>query len=565
MNTKYNVLFNGENSFLIGKEILSKTYEDNFYEILPIEPISINGENINETTIIPGFSKAEDKAVKAIQRHSMNINGSQRNNEIDRAYLLLGKSRYFDRRFFPALEAFNFLLENYVNEKTYVEARIWREKTNIRLKNVDVAIKNLRPIARNISIKSKFYSEANASVADAFIQKNEIDSALVYLKRSLKTEKNNNIKARSLFIIGQLYKELDLPDSSLLTFEKLIKLKRRVPRKYFINAKIKQLALDLKVHGYSPEEELNKLSNDYENKNYKHWIYRALGDYYSNTSIDSLTVYFLNLSLRSKNIDYPTKERNYRDLADFYFDKGEYILSGKYLDSLIKILPDFTYESKIAARERDNLDNVIKYEKIAKSTDSILYILSLTREKQIEFFRNLILEKQAKELTMINRGKKRFKLFSKNQPSEQFYFYNPSLLIQGEQKFLSIWGERSNVDNWRVSSIPKYFDSTISFNDRAQEPDKKSEIETPNNYINKLPKTKSHIDSIKDLNFNSYFQLGMIYKESFKNLQLAKNKLTVLLSKLPPQKILKHRLFITYLRLIKSLTLLYQLFINRGY
>ena len=537
INTKYNVLFNGENSFLIGKEILSKTYEDNFYEILPIEPISINGENINETTIIPGFSKAEDKAVKAIQRHSMNINGSQRNNEIDRAYLLLGKSRYFDRRFFPALEAFNFLLENYVNEKTYVEARIWREKTNIRLKNVDVAIKNLRPIARNISIKSKFYSEANASVADAFIQKNEIDSALVYLKRSLKTEKNNNIKARYLFIIGQLYKELNLSDSSLLTFEKLIKLKRRVPRKYFINAKIKQLALDLKVHGYSPEEGLNKLSNDYENKNYKHWIYRALGDYYSNTSIDSLTVYFLNLSLRSKNIDYPTKERNYRDLADFYFDKGEYILSGKYLDSLIRILPDFTYESKIAARERDNLDNVIKYEKIAKSTDSILYILSLSREKQIEFFRNLILEKQAKELTMINWGKKRFKLFSKNQPSEQFYFYNPSLLIQGEQKFLSIWGERSNVDNWRVSSIPKYFDSTISFNDGPQEPDKKSKIETPNNYINKLPKAKSHIDSIKDLNFNSYFQLGMIYKESFKNLQLAKNKLTVLLSKLPPKDI----------------------------
>ena len=134
----------------------------------------------------------------------------------------------------------------------------------------------------------------------------------------------------------------------------------------------------MKVHGYSPEEGLNKLSNDYENKNYKHWIYRALGDYYSNTSIDSLTVYFLNLSLRSKNIDYPTKERNYRDLADFYFDKGEYILSGKYLDSLIRILPDFTYESKIAARERDNLDNVIKYEKIAKSTDSILYILSLS-------------------------------------------------------------------------------------------------------------------------------------------------------------------------------------------
>ena len=537
INTKYNVLFNGENAFFVGKEILSKTFEDNFYETLPIEPISINGENVNETTVIPGFSKAEDKAVKAIQKHSMNIDGSQRNKEIDRAYLLLGKSRYFDRRFFPALEAFNFLLENHVDEKTYVEARIWREKTNIRLKNVELAIKNLRPLARNLSPKSKFYSQANASVANAFIQTNKIDSALFYLKRSLKTTKNNPKKARYLFIIGQLYEELNLPDSSLLTFEKLIKLNRKAPRKYLINAQIKQLNLNWEAHGDSPAIRLTKLSNDYDNKNFKHWIYRALGDYYFNTSNDSLTVYFLNLSLSSKKIDYPTKKRNYRDLADFYFNRGEYILSGKYLDSLISILPDFTYESKIAAREKDNLKSVIKYERTANSTDSILYILSLSREKQIEFFRNKILKKQAKELTMISKGKKRFKFFSKNQLTEKFYFYNPSLLIQGEQKFLSIWGDRSNVDNWRVSSIPKPFNSTVSFNDGSEGLNNKTKIETPNNYINKLPSSIREIDSIKNLNFNSYFQLGMIYKESFKNFKTANTKLTLLLSKNPPKDI----------------------------
>jgi tetratricopeptide (TPR) repeat protein len=537
INTKYNVLFNGENAFFVGKEILSKTFEDNFYETLPIEPISINGENVNETTVIPGFAKAEDKAVKAIQKHSMNIDGSQRNKEIDRAYLLLGKSRYFDRRFFPALEAFNFLLENHVDEKTYVEARIWREKTNIRLKNVELAIKNLSPLARNLSPKSKFYSQANASVANAFIQTKKIDSALFYLKRSLKTTKNNPKKARYLFIIGQLYEELNLPDSSLLTFEKLIKLNRRAPRKYLINAQIKELNLNWEARGHSPANRLTKLSNDYDNKNFKHWIYRALGDYYFKTNNDSLTVYFLNLSLNSKNIEYPTKERNYRDLADFYFNRGKYILSGKYLDSLIRILPDFTYESKIAAREKDNLKSVIKYERTAKSTDSVLYILSLSREKQIEFFRNQILKKQAKELTMISQEKKRFKLFSKNQSPEKFYFYNPSLLIQGEQKFLSIWGNRSNVDNWRVSSIPKPFDSTVSFNDGSEGLNNKAKIETPNNYINKLPSSIREIDSIKNLNFNSYFQLGMIYKESFKNLKAANTKLSLLLSKNPPKDI----------------------------
>ena len=537
ISTKYNVLFNGENAFAIGQEILSKTFEDNFYETLPIEPISINGENINETTIIPGFSQAEEKAVKAIQKHSMNINGRQRNKEIDRAYLLLGKSRYFDRRFFPALEAFNFLLENYTDENTYVEARIWREKTNIRLKNTQLAIKNLRPLARDITPKSKFYAEANTSIANAFIQIREIDSALIYLKRALKTTKNNSVTARYLFIIGQLYEELNLTDSSLLSFEKLIRLNRKAPRKYFINAQIKQLKLNSEVTGFSPAVRLNKLSNDYENENFKHWIYRALGDYYLNTNNDSLTVYFLNRSLNSKSIDYPTKELNFRDLADFYFNRGEYTLSGQYLDSLINILPEFTYKSKIALREKDNLKNVIKYERNTKSTDSILYLLSLSRDKQIEFFRNLIIEKQAKEILMISEAKKRFKLFSKDQAAEKFYFYNPALLIQGEQKFLSLWGERSNVDNWRVSSIPKPFDSEISFNDTAEGFNNKTQIETPNSLINKLPKTITELDSIKNMNFNSYFQLGMIYKESFKNLELANSKLTLLLSKNPPKEI----------------------------
>ena len=116
--------------------------DDNFFKLLEVEPIALNGERIDQTTIVPGFGRAEEKAVKAIQKHSMNIDGFQRNNKIDEAYLLLGKARYYDRRFFPAMEAFNYLLENYADSKTYVEGRIWREKTNIRLRNNELAIKN---------------------------------------------------------------------------------------------------------------------------------------------------------------------------------------------------------------------------------------------------------------------------------------------------------------------------------------------------------------------------------------------------------------------------------------
>ena len=40
--------------------------------------ILLKGEVFDNNTIVPGFNKAEEKAVKAIQKHSMNINGTQR-------------------------------------------------------------------------------------------------------------------------------------------------------------------------------------------------------------------------------------------------------------------------------------------------------------------------------------------------------------------------------------------------------------------------------------------------------------------------------------------------------
>ena len=103
LNTKYNVLFNGKEALRIGESIIKSTIEDDFYEILEIDPILLKGENYEQNTIVPGFRKAEDKAVKAIQKHSMKFNGLEKNNQIDEAYLLLGKSRYYDRRFFPAI------------------------------------------------------------------------------------------------------------------------------------------------------------------------------------------------------------------------------------------------------------------------------------------------------------------------------------------------------------------------------------------------------------------------------------------------------------------------------
>ena len=76
----------------VGKKILEEVYQDDFFNVISVEPILLRGENIDNPTIIPGFQRAEEKAVKAIQKHSMKIQNIQKNPLIDDSYILLGKA-----------------------------------------------------------------------------------------------------------------------------------------------------------------------------------------------------------------------------------------------------------------------------------------------------------------------------------------------------------------------------------------------------------------------------------------------------------------------------------------
>ena len=548
LNTKYNVLFNGKEAFKVGESILEQAHDDNFFELLEVEPIAINGEQMDQTTIVPGFDRAEEKAVKAIQKHSMNIKNIQRNNKIDEAYLLLGKSRYFDRRFFPAMEAFNFLLENYADKNTYIEGRIWREKTNIRLRNDQLAIKNLRSLARSISPKSKFHSSANATLSQAFINTQQLDSACYYIRNAALSARNNNNKGRYYFLTAQLYENLKQPDSALWAFEQVVGLKRKTNRKYWINAQIKRLQILSIRDTIDPIESYNKLAKGYENYLFDHSINRAIGIHYFLQQQDSLGEHYLQQSLKSENIDLPTKKANYRDLANFNFARGKYVLTGSYLDSLLKTLLDETTVKRRTQRERDNLDGVIKYEGIIETTDSLLYLTSLNKSAQMEYFQNHIKEKETQALKEVSTEEKSaFPFFGKSSKVNAFYFYNPKLVIQGQQKFLSTWGDRPNTENWAIASaIRTVREESNNVEEQEKEIVETFFVEKPENYVNALPQTDQAIDSIKKLNQNAYLQVGMIYKESFKNNGLAQDRLRHLLRLDPPAEIAAPALYHLY-------------------
>ncbi len=136
LNTKYNILYNGGIALETGKTAINSTFIDNYWDILPVERLQPTDDIIlGVKAQDPNFGRAEEKAVKAIQVHGMNIKGKEKNPQIDESYILLGKARYFDNRFIPALEAFNYILFKYPASSNVNLAKIWRAKTNLRLES----------------------------------------------------------------------------------------------------------------------------------------------------------------------------------------------------------------------------------------------------------------------------------------------------------------------------------------------------------------------------------------------------------------------------------------------
>ncbi|MDO7172178.1 tetratricopeptide repeat protein [Mariniflexile sp. AS56] len=568
VTAEFNALYNGYNALEAGRTSLNDGYSDNYWDVLPIERMQIS-----EEVVLPGQSKnenfntAEEKAVKAIQKHSITINGKEKNPQIDEAYLLLGKSRYFDQRFVPALEAFNYILYKYPASDKINQAKIWREKTNIRLDNDELAIQNLKRLLKQEELKDQDLADATSMLAQAYLNTKSVDSAITQLEIASKATKKGDERGRYKFIQGQLYNELGKKDSANLAFDQVIELNRRTPRIYMIGAHIEKIKnFDYgKGNKFELLELITELEENRENRPFLDKIYHQKATYFLHNASDSLAIAYFNKSLRTNSQDRILKAKNYEILGDMNFDASVYEKAGNYYDSTMTNLVLNSKPYRIIKRKRDNLEDVIYYETIAQVNDSILNLVRLLEAERIAYFEVFIEklkiraeeEKEKAEAAERNTG-----LATVNNPigspgprmgaptqAAMFYFYNPTTVAYGKNEFVKIWGDRPMEDNWRWSSKLNSGVTGSASTNNSVVTASEDELFDPQFYISKIPSEVKEIDSLsKDRNY-AYYQLGLIYKEKFKEYALAKSKFNNLLSSNPEARLIlpsKYNLYKIY-------------------
>lgn len=564
ITTEYNTLYNGNLAFELGKEELNANYQDNYWSILPVERMQVSEEiMLPGTSKNPNFAIAEEKAVKAIQRHSMLIDGRERNPQIDEAYLLLGKARYFDQRFVPALEAFNYILYKYPVSNTINEARIWREKTNMRLGFDELALENLKEVLALENLKEENRADASAMLAQAYINLQHLDSAVVPIKRAAVLTENEDEKGRYWFIAGQLYTNLGKIDSANLAFDEVIELKRKIPRIYRVNAFLAKIRNKETL----PEQRaavlalLHDLEEDRENRPFLDRIYFQLARFHQDMDSTDLAIEYFHKSLGNSAADNYLQAMTYRTLGDINFEAARYRLAGAYYDSTLIELPQNTREFRLIKQKRENLEEVIFFENVARKTDSILFLSELSKAEQLEFFTSYteklkVSAKEEMEATGGISAEGAFP-FAENQGAvmagipntgSSFYFYNPARVASGEIAFFEIWGDRPLTDNWRTGGMAASLEDSeeeilseeIFINNPAFD---------PQTYISQIPDDPELLDSLAEKRNNAFYQLGLIYHEKFGENILAAEKLELLLKSDPGEKLIlpaKYYLFKIY-------------------
>ncbi len=523
ITVKYNGYFNGNESLKSAIKNIKLSDKDDFDDFLDVFQYGNQKENKNQYS---NLDRSLTKGAKMIDRHSMKFRVASEeveyNNMIDDCYLLIGKARFLKFDLEEAKETFLFVKNTFKKGDERHKASLWLVMTYIYQENFVDAETTIKAIQEDQDFPEKFDDELVLIEAISLKRSGQIEKAIPKFEKSISLIKKKKVKHRLKYILAQLYQS----QNNLSKASSLYKYVAKKATNYDLqfNAKI-NLATTYDGSGNEVITILNKMLKDAKNIEYQDQIYFALAKVYEKQKKESLSIDNYKLSAK-KSINNPKqKGKSFLALGNYYFKLPDYLKASNYYDSCLIALPK-TYPNyeKINAK-KESLNDLVKHLKIIQEQDSLLRIAKMTDEELEEFIEIKIL--QAKELEEekiaiqeANKEKALANASIKDSNGATWIFDNPSLLASGFVDFKSLWGDRPLEDNWRradKSSVNLFLsDAEDENNEKAI--DVLPENQTEEFYLKNVPFKIDQQEIAHQKIINSYYQLGIIYRDNFNDL-----------------------------------------------
>jgi len=506
ISSKYNILYNGDLFLNEGLDQLRNSYKDNFWDIIPV---IVDNNITNSLPEYPtkNFLKSEEKAIKVIQKMGDSRNSAS--NYINDAYLLLGKSRFYDKRYISSLQAFNYILKQDVKSNIWLEAFYWRTLIYINLQQYELAKSSLEKELKDNKISNRNLSLLYDSMSELFYKKGDYVALIKSLKKAVKHSSSQEQIRRSYFIIAQSFMNLNKNDSASVYFQKAIDTKANNFSDIYLDANLK---LSLLKKQELDDDYFNRMLRQPRNlmASSKINYYYALNSYEKGNYNDSEIQ--LKRSLKQMDDDKNLKVKVYNKLFEVNFDRKDYLNASNYLDSVLNIIDTNTKDFFVLNKKREKLNSITDLEKQNKLIDSLLYLSTLDSNKLKE---------------VLSPAQKNFEITKDKRTSNQkslgvFYFNNKTAIENGKKQFKRLWGNRNRIENWRLISQNIFISENNS--NRSNET-KSNKLDTNNFDTKSIPYMKYQKDSLNKIKNYNYFKKGLYLYEYFEDLATSENNL----------------------------------------
>lgn len=475
LTAHYNIYFNGNESFKQGVSKIRKGYKDDFTQVLPV--FTWDDESLARSAA-GDFDRASKKASKVIALHSIKAkpvmkrevlsekekafyNKNEYNPWVEKAYLLIGKSHFYQRNFKLAQETFRFMINQFQGEEIRFDALVWLARVYIETGEMAEAKKLMDALSNEPAFPGRLAGDLQATLAHYYLRSEQYVQAAQPLEKALKEARNKTDRYRWTFILGQIYTLTGNPEKANQCFARVVKM--NPPYEVTFNARI-YMASNVKEGTGSAgaiRRELLKLANDQKNKEYLDQIYYALGNLALRQKDTAEAISFYARSARVSGTNNRQKALSYLAVADLYFSRPDYISAAAYYDSASSFVDrrNFKNYDQIMARAQ-NLIQLARNIQTIQREDSLQRLSYMSKEDLNAFIDKIIesvVQKEAEErqkmaeqmlADQINTGYGQ-QVLQDPTAAGQWYFYNTNIRTQGEMEFRRKWGNRKLEDNWR--------------------------------------------------------------------------------------------------------------------
>ncbi len=573
MNAHYNGYFNANELLRQSMETYESSLVEDYYEILPIDPVPNEEEVIG---MYPAIDTAVAKCTKVIRDHSMPGNDkpskkkSEHNKWIDENWTTVGKAFYLRRDYEGAMKNFNFIKKFYSNDPSLYIGELWMAKTYIAqgnltkakfsLDNLDAAIedekarknektkKSRSKLSRKLGKKKdkedkiakfpkKIRFDLEKTKADLALKKDNHADAIKYLEESLKFAKQSKDKARVHFILGQLYEAEGSNQQASEHYAKVIK--KNAPFQMSFNARLKKAFLG---NSSKKKKDLKKMLRDAKNAEFKDQIYYALAGIEFNEGNEPKGIEYLHQSAFYSVKNTRQKGMAYEQLGDLSFSKRNYVSAQKYYDSCARVIPD-TYPNADGIRNKAiKLADLVVAVETVNYEDSVQRIAALSDGDREKFLKDFIKQtkeeqqrKKEKDAERLRELQANENLFAQSGSGSKWYWNNAKTRAEGFDEFKKLWGTRENEDNWRRSEkveIANFDDIEIdSTNQVVDTASVVTDTLTVDYLSERLPLSDSAMALSNQRLLEAHYNAGIIYKEQLNEDKMAQTEFEAILNK----------------------------------